>query len=134
VELDAETLATIQDGFASVTISDAKTSETIKDTFEKCAGYLLDPHTAVAVAAANTLKDSLSEHTKTICLATAHPAKFPEITRACLETGSELPDQGKHASLERASKVCQQLRICDLENLEFALVGAMTTHSEVPSN
>jgi threonine synthase len=134
VELDAETLVTIQNGFASVTISDVKTGQTIKDTFEKCAGYLLDPHTAVAVAAVNTLKDSLSEHTKTICLATAHPAKFPEITRACLGAGSELPDQGKHASLEKTSKVCQHLRICDLSNLEFALVEAMTTRSGVLTN
>ena len=126
VELDAETLATIQNGFASVTISDAETGETIKNTFEKCGGYLLDPHTAVAVAAANTLKDSLPIQTKIICLATAHPAKFPEITRACLEAGSELPDQGKHASLEKASKVCQHLRLCDLDNLEFALVEAMS--------
>ena len=134
VELDAKTLSTIQNGFASIAISDSETMETIKDTFEKHAGYLLDPHTAVAVAAANRLKDTLPEHSNIICLATAHPAKFPEITRACLETGSELPDQGKHSSLERASKVCQQLRLCDLENLEFALVDAMTTHSEVPAN
>ena len=122
VKLDSETLLAIQNGYASMSISDSDTKSTIKDTFEKNSGYLLDPHTAVAVAAANSLKDTLPDQIKIICLATAHPAKFPDITRTCLEIGSELPEQGKHQSLEKASKVCQQLRLCDLENLEFALV------------
>lgn len=134
VRFDSETLAAIQNGFASMSISDAQTRTTIVDTFKNNGGYLLDPHTAVAVAAANLLKDSLSDHTKIICLATAHPAKFPEIMRSCLETESDLPEQGRHASLERASKVCQHLRLCDLENLEFALVDAMTANSEKLEN
>jgi threonine synthase len=128
VTLDTVTLTTIQNGFSSIAISDAETREAIKSTFEKHGGYLLDPHTAVALTAVNKLKDSLPTQTKTICLATAHPAKFPEIIRDCLGASSEIPDQGRHASLEKASKVCQHLRLCDLENLEFALVDAMTNH------
>ncbi|MFT5349885.1 MAG: threonine synthase [Gammaproteobacteria bacterium] len=127
VSFDTDTLAIIKNGYDSISISDAQTSATIKNTFEDSDGYLLDPHTAVAVAAANSFKDSLPDQMKIICLATAHPAKFPDIMRSCLETGIELPEQGRHASLERASKVCQHLRICDLENLEFALVDAMTS-------
>ena len=134
VELDEGTLSVIRNGFTSIAISDYETRETVRDTFEKYDGYLLDPHTAVAVAGANALKDTLPKGTKIVCLATAHPAKFPEITRACLDLESELPDQGKHASLESASKVCQHLRLCDLENLEFALVEAMTIHSNVLKN
>ncbi|MFT6303163.1 MAG: threonine synthase [Granulosicoccus sp.] len=130
VSLDSDTLAAIQHGFESIAITDVQTKATVKTTFENNDGYLLDPHTAVAVAAANSFKDSLPEKTKIICLATAHPAKFPDIIRSCLETDSELPEQGRHASLERASKVCQNLRLCDLENLEFALVDAMTTNSQ----
>ncbi|MGI9317261.1 MAG: threonine synthase [bacterium] len=128
VEFDSQTLAAIQNGFVSISVSDDHTSDTIKTAFEYNDGYLLDPHSAVAVAAANTLKDKLPEGLKIVCLATAHPAKFPEITRTCLELGAELPEQGKHASLERASKVCQHLRLCDLQNLEFALVDAMTAN------
>jgi threonine synthase len=126
VELDSQILATVQKGFTSISISDARTSETIREVFHSNDGYLLDPHSAVAVAAANALKDRLPEKLKIVCLATAHPAKFPEITRACLDSGADLPEQGKHVSLERASKVCQHLRLCDLENLEFALIDAMT--------
>jgi len=131
VKLDAELLASIQSGFASIAVSDSETKASIKDTFEKNNGYLLDPHTAVALVAANNLKDSLVQESKIICLATAHPAKFPEITRESLELASDLPEQGKHVSLERASKVCQNLRLCDVKNLQFALVTAMTTHSKV---
>ena len=71
---------------------------------------------------------------KVICLATAHPAKFPETTRACLNLGTEMPNQGKHVSLERVSKVCQHVRICDLENLEFALIDAMTTRLKMQAD
>jgi len=129
VQFDSETHASIQYGFTSTSISDAQTTATIKNTFEENAGYLLDPHTAVAVAAANALKDSLPENIKIICLATAHPAKFPDIMRSCLNAKSALPEQLSHSSLEKASKICQHLRTCDLENLEFALVEAMTTNA-----
>lgn len=134
VEFDAATLNAIRNGFLSVTVSDSETSKTIKDTFETCDGYLLDPHTAVALAAANTLRDKLPKKMKVICLATAHPAKFPETTRSCLKLGTEMPNQGKHVSLERVSKVCQHLRICDLANLEFALIDAMTTRSKMQAD
>lgn len=40
-------------------------------------GYLLDPHTAVGVAAGEALRTEAP----LICLATAHPAKFPEAVR-----------------------------------------------------
>jgi threonine synthase len=127
VELDTETLLAIQDGFVSAAVSDLETRSSIKQTFDNRAGYVLDPHTAVAVVAAHKLAEALPCEAKVVCLATAHPAKFPDIIRACLELESDLPEQATHASLERASKVCQHLRLCSLENLEFALVDAMTS-------
>ncbi|MBN2450759.1 MAG: threonine synthase [Lentisphaeria bacterium] len=41
-------------------------------------GYLLDPHTAVGAAVAERFLD---DGEPTVCLATAHPAKFPEAIR-----------------------------------------------------
>ena len=56
-------------------------------------GYLLDPHTAVGVAAARRTADA---STRPICLATAHPAKFPEtVARATSQ------DPPLHLSLSR---------------------------------
>jgi len=133
VQFDPVTLATIQHGYLSMAATDTQTKATIKDTFEQ-NGYLLDPHTSVAVVAANSFKASLPNQTKIVCLATAHPAKFPGIMRSCLDTGMELPEQGKHASLDKASKVCQHLRLCDIENLEFALCDAMTENIQKLEN
>ncbi len=126
IELDPKTAGRIQQGFASISISDEKTSETIRQTFNQNDHYLLDPHSAVAVAAADQLKDTFPEDCKIICLATAHPAKFPQITKSCLGISGELPPQGIHDSLEQASMVCQHLRLCDLTHLESALIDAMT--------
>jgi threonine synthase len=62
----------------------------IKSVFDK-KGYVLDPHTAVGVAAAQ----KLSMPGPTLCLATAHPAKFPESVARAL--GS---DCATHPALE----------------------------------
>lgn len=53
----------------------AKTLATIKDFYEKY-DYVLDPHTAVGVSVALEKQSTLSS--PVICLATAHPAKFPD--------------------------------------------------------
>ncbi|MCF7837606.1 MAG: threonine synthase [Candidatus Marinimicrobia bacterium] len=56
------------------------TLATIRRYYEEY-GYLLDPHTAVGVAAAER---HLDPAIPTICLATAHPAKFPDAIRQAL--------------------------------------------------
>jgi threonine synthase len=127
VTLDPQTGACIQDGFRSVSISDEETADTINTTFAQHNGYLLDPHSAVAVAASYQFKHTLPADCKIVCLATAHPAKFPEIIRKVLGTGDQLPDRGKHQSLEAAGRKCQQLRICSLESLQSALVDEIAS-------
>lgn len=129
LKLDPDTLRAVQEGYQSVSVSDPQTVQTIRDTFDHNRGYLLDPHTAVAVAAANLLKDALPDHINIVCLATAHPAKFPEIIHRCLGVDSALPQGATHPSLEKASKVCQHLRLCDLSTLESALPHAMEMQS-----
>lgn len=54
--------------------------KTIKRYWEEF-GYLLDPHTAVGVSVAETFVDPTMP---TICLATAHAAKFPEAIQKAL--------------------------------------------------
>jgi threonine synthase len=55
----------------------AQTLKTIA-TYYHDHGYLLDPHTAVGVTVAERF---LCDDTPTVCLATAHPAKFPDTIR-----------------------------------------------------
>ena len=57
---------------------------------EQEAGYLVDPHTAVAIAAAE--KESRDPALPMVVLATAHPAKFPDAVEAACGVRPALPD------------------------------------------
>ncbi len=124
--LDAETLAFIQAGFLSASVSDKTTMDTIRSTYESGDGYLLDPHTAVAVAAVDAVADRLPADARIVCLGTAHPAKFPEVIRKALGCGEALPQAARHPSIDDARSACQHLRLCDLDSLKSNLVDAMT--------
>ena len=63
--------------FAGHRVDDAATLETIADTYRR-SGVLIDPHTAVAVAAAQAEMHKGDDTFPMIALATAHPAKFPD--------------------------------------------------------
>ncbi|MBA2848117.1 threonine synthase [Thermosulfuriphilus ammonigenes] len=69
-----EELARVREDFASVSVSQEETRETIASFYQE-TGYVLDPHTAVGVRAGLRLLD---RGHPVVCLATAHPAKFPE--------------------------------------------------------
>jgi len=68
--------------FSSFRLDDKETLEIIADVYANCE-YLLDPHTAIGVAAARAKRRD--NKTPMVCLATAHPAKFPE---AILKAGN----------------------------------------------
>lgn len=74
-----------------ISISDEETLMEIRDTYER-TGYVLDPHTAVGVAAARQ-----SQLTPIIVNATAHPAKFPDVIQRALDIEVEIPERLKVA-------------------------------------
>ena len=86
-------LAQARRDFASASIDQASTITTIRDIYKK-TGYILDPHTAVGVAAAERLEADLPKG-PTICLATAHPAKFPDAVRKAIGREPERPESLK---------------------------------------
>ena len=61
--------------FSSYRLADQEMLDVMQKEYQ-ATGYLLDPHTAIGVAAARQTRRSLDE--PMVCLATAHPAKFPE--------------------------------------------------------
>jgi threonine synthase len=70
-----------QRDFESERVSDEQTIETIKEFYKTGTshkgGYILDPHSAISVAAAlGSMKRTSPIETHHIALATAHPAKF----------------------------------------------------------
>lgn len=58
---DSDTLSAIESGFTSLSVSDAETTPSIKTTFEQNNAYLLNPHSAVEVSAAISLKNILPD-------------------------------------------------------------------------
>ena len=77
----AQLVGAPEDPAVSGTAVNAKdTLAAIKQVYERF-GYVADPHTAVGLAAAN----SLTIDGPLICIATAHPAKFPESVDQALE-------------------------------------------------
>ena len=74
---------TVESLFSAASVDDAETLEQIRRTYRE-AGYILDPHSAVGVRAAAGRQD-------TVCLATAHPAKFPDAVREAIGIEAEPP-------------------------------------------
>ncbi len=105
------------DGFLNFTVSDELTLKNMQDVFRE-EQYLLDPHGAVAVAAARHFRKAAGDG-PIVCLATAHPAKFPEATRQAL---GAIPKAGQHADLQANANACERKYICDYANM----------HTEIP--
>jgi threonine synthase len=65
--------APLDDRIVATSVDTDTTLATIAETYRD-TGYIIDPHTAVGVAAARQFESD----GPVLCLATAHPAKFPE--------------------------------------------------------
>ena len=75
IDIPPAALSDMKGLFAGVSVSESETAKTILATLND-TGELIDPHTAVAVAAAR--RAGTSGGAPLIALSTAHPAKFPE--------------------------------------------------------
>lgn len=75
--VNSSILAYASKDFESERVSDSQTVQTIKDFYTTRGGYILDPHSAIGVAASlRSIERNSPETTQHISLATAHPAKF----------------------------------------------------------
>ena len=91
----------IRRDFAAVSVPEEEVLETISD-FYKNHGYILDPHTAVGVSAAEKNKTA---SVPMVCLATAHPAKFSEVVNEA--TGTLPPITDTLAEILKADSRCK---------------------------
>jgi len=80
IEIPTQALSMIRGLFRGAMVDEAETSRTIAQTL-KLTGELIDPHTAVGVAAARRVGPA-DAATPLVVLSTAHPAKFPETVLA----------------------------------------------------
>ena len=87
----ARELGAVQLGFSAMTVSDDETLTTIRQAFTADPSYLLDPHGAVAVAAARKVSSRYPARARMVCLATAHPAKFDQAVREAIGQAQSEP-------------------------------------------
>jgi threonine synthase len=80
-------LADARQVFTAACADDALTIKTIQDVYRE-SRYVLDPHSAVGVAASRSLAHELPD--PIISLACAHPAKFPETIQKAIGITPEL--------------------------------------------
>ena len=122
-QVSEERLALARRDFAAERVSDEETKTTILKYFSSPPSeahrksYLIDPHTAVGMHAANKLLTSgtgVSPSTHQIILSTAHPAKFSEAVVSSLESAGAsfdferdvLPPE-MHGLLEKERRVIE---------------------------
>ena len=111
--LNETELAGLRELFSSHAIGEHETEMTIRGLAEE-TGALVDPHTAVAVAASR--EESGLGAIPMVVLSTAHPAKFPEtVERAC----GRVPEQPERLRL----RLGQHERCTMLPN-DFAAVAS----------
>lgn len=109
---DAASLRALMDGFdeagrmvlpepvreaISVDFSAARASESAVsakiDAIYKTRGMMIDPHTAVGLVALDQLREAGDFDGPAICLATAHPAKFPDAVETACGARPQLPER-----------------------------------------
>lgn len=89
INLPPQSLAFMRETFSGASVTEDDTARTILSTLNE-TGELIDPHTAVAVAAAR--RCSLPDPTTPMAvLSTAHPAKFPEAVKAAAGVEPAIP-------------------------------------------
>lgn len=87
--VDGEIVDMAREIFGTYRVSDEQTADTIRDCYKgkliAKKGYVLDPHSAIGVAASLREIAASSQSTEVISLATAHPAKFANAVEMALQ-------------------------------------------------
>jgi threonine synthase len=108
--------------FAAASLDDAATLAVIAGLHRR-TGYLADPHTAVGIGAAETCRRR--PDLPMVCLATAHPAKFPDAVERATGTRPALPDRLADL-LERPERY--DVLSADVDAVRRYVEGAVAAH------
>jgi threonine synthase len=119
IDIPPRAHAMIADLFAGAGIGEDETGRTILSTYNQ-TGVLIDPHTAVGVAAARKARRGAAP---LVVLSTAHPAKFPEAVEAAAGTAPNLPRvaRGLAAKTERIDRLPADIEAVKAYVRDFAL-------------
>lgn len=119
MRLSSEILESIRRlGLRTNCCDDARTVATIKKIYRMTEGYVLDPHTAVGVESAESDIIKGSKDTF-VCMACAHPAKFPGSISTALSVESEGETENKFWWLSEEDRLHPNIvRLLGLEKME----------------
>ena len=104
LSIDDKALEAAQTVFYGARFDDEETKETIEAVYQE-SGELVDPHTAVGIAAARAQRRDST--VSMVALATAHPAKFPEAVKDATGVAPALPE--RLADLSERQERCEVL-------------------------
>ncbi len=136
--VDPEILEAARVDFESERVTDAETLKVIKTVYETTKeGYILDPHSAVGVAATlRSIERFPPPETHHISLATAHPAKFSGAVQLALEKApgfkfdDMLPEQ--FVGLEDLPRRVKQAKKSEgLEGLKKLIIEELLTERHI---
>jgi threonine synthase len=96
----SDVVGPMREMFQGARLDDAAVRRVIAATHER-TGIVVDPHTAVGLGAAALLHRDTS--VPIVCVATAHPAKFPDAVEDAIGHRPELPDE-LHDLFEREER------------------------------
>jgi threonine synthase len=88
LEVGADALARARELIDAVSVSEEETAQTMAEVL-RTTGILVDPHTAVGIRAAVASRAGVGG--PLVCLATAHPAKFPDAVEQATGVRPALP-------------------------------------------
>ena len=123
---DPDKIATAAALFYSVAVNDQQSSSIIAEYHSNC-GYFLDPHSAIAVAGGCDGRRQLGlDSVPLVCLATAHPAKFPQAIETA--TGQLPPVPSQLEGLQSRRERCHSLPARFAEVRQY-LAQLLATHN-----
>ena len=103
LQLPASVLAELRARYSAFTSNDAETRDAIATVYKQ-TGRIIDPHTAVGVAAAMKMGKLQSP---VVILSTAHPAKFPQAVKDAI--GLEPPQPARLSGLAKLPEKVEML-------------------------
>lgn len=123
-ELPPDVLGAMRARFVGYRATSSEAGSALRDLHE-ASGYLIDPHTAVGLAAAKRYRaDHLKSTEPVVILGTAHPAKFPD---AVFRAGGIYPE--RPSRIERILTTKEHYTV--LPNSAAAVADFISRHSRV---
>jgi threonine synthase len=90
LSFDAGVMADVRERFDGARLDDDETLGIVTEVYDRL-GMLVDPHTAVGIGAAQ--RCDVPGDGPVVCLATAHPAKFPDAVTSATGVHPALPER-----------------------------------------